>query len=67
MKVLIFGNISGQGGIQSHLRWLTKALVESQQEVLIISPQPLTNQGFSSQEVSKIGVRVHQINCEEAQ
>ena len=62
MRVLIFGTISGQGGIQSHLRWLAKALVESQQEVLIITPQPLINKGLSWNEAHKIGVHVHQLN-----
>jgi hypothetical protein len=35
MKVLVFGVIFGHGGIQSHLRWLCRALVESGMEVLI--------------------------------
>lgn len=66
MKVLLFGTISGQGGIQSHLRWLAKALVESQQEVLIITPQPLTNNGFSWNEANKIGVQIHQLRSDKS-
>ncbi|MEM9275910.1 MAG: glycosyltransferase family 4 protein, partial [Cyanobacteria bacterium P01_F01_bin.143] len=58
----LFGTISGQGGIQSHLRWLAKALVESQHEVLIITTQPLTNKGFNWNEANKIGVKVHQLD-----
>ncbi|NJL53104.1 MAG: glycosyltransferase family 4 protein [Hydrococcus sp. SU_1_0] len=65
MKILLFGTISGQGGIQSHLRWLAKALIESQQEVLIITPQPLTNNGFNWDEANKIGVKVHQLNSKQ--
>ncbi|MBE9166968.1 glycosyltransferase family 4 protein [Pleurocapsales cyanobacterium LEGE 06147] len=65
MKILLFGTISGQGGIQSHLRWLAKALVKSQQEVLIITPQPLTNNGFNWDEANNIGVQVHQLNSDQ--
>ncbi|MGL5033658.1 MAG: glycosyltransferase [Microcystaceae cyanobacterium] len=48
MKVLIFGLISGQGGIQTHLYWLSKALLESGHQVSIITPQliPLETKDF---------------------
>jgi glycosyltransferase involved in cell wall biosynthesis len=38
MKIIIFGLIYGAGGIQTHVSWLTKALLESEVEVLIITP-----------------------------
>jgi glycosyltransferase involved in cell wall biosynthesis len=38
MKIIIFGLIYGTGGIQTHISWLTKALLESGGEVLIITP-----------------------------
>lgn len=37
MKVMLAGHILGQGGIQSHLKWLAKALVEEQIETVIVS------------------------------
>jgi glycosyltransferase involved in cell wall biosynthesis len=37
MKVMIAGYTIGQGGIQSHLRWLSKSLRESGIETLVIS------------------------------
>jgi glycosyltransferase involved in cell wall biosynthesis len=37
MKVMLAGHILGQGGIQSHLRWLAKALVEDRVETMIVS------------------------------
>lgn len=41
MKILLAGTIAGQGGIQSHLRWLAQALSEEGIEVMIISLQPI--------------------------
>jgi glycosyltransferase involved in cell wall biosynthesis len=38
MKIIICGLIYGTGGIQTHISWLTKALLESGGEVLIITP-----------------------------
>lgn len=37
MKVILAGHILGTGGIQSHLRWLSKALVEEKIETTIVS------------------------------
>jgi glycosyltransferase involved in cell wall biosynthesis len=37
MKVLLVGNLIGHGGIQSHLRWLSKALAEQGEQVIILS------------------------------
>lgn len=37
MRVLISGYLLGQGGIQSHLKWLAKALGEAEIETLVIS------------------------------
>ncbi|MEH2424104.1 MAG: glycosyltransferase family 4 protein [Nostoc sp.] len=37
MKILLAGSLRGKGGIQSHLRWLSKALVEEGIEVLVLS------------------------------
>jgi glycosyltransferase involved in cell wall biosynthesis len=37
MKILLAGNLRGQGGIQSHLKWLSKALGEEGLEVMILS------------------------------
>ena len=37
MKIVLAGTILGQGGIQSHLRWLARALSEAEIETLIIS------------------------------
>ena len=42
MKVLVYGVIAGRGGIQSHLRWLSIALAESGMEVLILTPQRIS-------------------------
>ena len=61
MKVLLFGTVSGQGGIQSHLRWLSRALVESEQEVLIVTTHPLKTEGLNLQEALTSGIKIHQI------
>ena len=37
MKILLAGILAGQGGIQSHLRWLAKALGEDGIETLVLS------------------------------
>ncbi|NCJ07654.1 glycosyltransferase [Synechococcales cyanobacterium C] len=37
MRVLLAGTLGGQGGIQSHLRWLAKALGEEGIETLVLS------------------------------
>jgi glycosyltransferase involved in cell wall biosynthesis len=37
MKVLLAGHLIGHGGIQSHLRWLSKALAEEGFKVMILS------------------------------
>jgi len=37
-KLVIYGTISGRGGIQNHLHWLCKGLVEKQFSILIINP-----------------------------
>ncbi|UJB69823.1 glycosyltransferase [Acaryochloris sp. 'Moss Beach'] len=37
MRILIAGILAGQGGIQSHIRWLAKALGEEGIEVLVLS------------------------------
>lgn len=37
MKVLIAGVLAGEGGIQSHIRWLAKALEESGIETMAVS------------------------------
>ena len=65
MKVLLFGTVSGQGGIQSHLRWLSKALVESEQEVLIVTTHPLKAEGLNLQEALTSGIKIHQIRSEQ--
>jgi glycosyltransferase involved in cell wall biosynthesis len=51
MKVILAGTIVGQGGIQSHLRWLSKALSEEGIETLILS---LSSQGSSSDSFSNL-------------
>ena len=38
MKIIVFGLIYGAGGIQTHVSWLTKTLLESGVQVLIITP-----------------------------
>ncbi|ANV90506.1 glycosyltransferase [Picosynechococcus sp. PCC 8807] len=45
MKIVIFGLISGHGGIQTHTYWLTKTLLESDCQVLIITPRLIKFQG----------------------
>jgi glycosyltransferase involved in cell wall biosynthesis len=37
MKILISGVLAGEGGIQSHIRWLSKALGEEGIETLVLS------------------------------
>jgi glycosyltransferase involved in cell wall biosynthesis len=37
MRIMLSGKIFGRGGIQSHLRWLARALREAEVETLIIS------------------------------
>lgn len=64
MKVLLFGTVSGQGGIQSHLRWLSRALIEDNQEVLIVTPQPLKAEGLNLQEALKYGIKIYQIQSD---
>ena len=45
MKIIIFGLISGRGGIQTHTYWLTKTLLESDYQVLIITPRFINSNG----------------------
>ena len=51
MKVMLAGHILGQGGIQSHLRWLAKALVEEKVETMIVSLGNHQSSANSLQEV----------------
>jgi glycosyltransferase involved in cell wall biosynthesis len=57
MKVMLAGHILGQGGIQSHLRWLAKALVEEQVETMIVS---LGNHQASGNSLQNIQVLIEQ-------
>lgn len=62
MKVILAGHILGQGGIQSHLRWLSKALGEEGFETLIISlkgDQHPKDYHHTLQAFDKWGVHVH--------
>ncbi|MEH1849652.1 MAG: glycosyltransferase family 4 protein [Nostoc sp.] len=69
MKILLAGNILGQGGIQTHLRWLARALGEEGFEVLVISianqlPSPLDLQDiqhFQSEQVNFIFCHTQEI------
>jgi glycosyltransferase involved in cell wall biosynthesis len=61
MKILLVGNLIGHGGIQSHLKWLSKALAEEGFKVMILSlstPKGSTkkSQEFSTMEESNIQV-----------
>ncbi len=62
MRILLAGTLLGQGGIQSHLRWLATALAEAKVETLIVS---LGSVQFSSKDavtieyLKKQGVKVH--------
>ncbi|MBE9039852.1 glycosyltransferase family 4 protein [Oscillatoriales cyanobacterium LEGE 11467] len=57
MKVLIFGTIFGYGGIQSHLRWLSKALAESGVEVLILTSKPIVEKDRFSLNIDGVNIR----------
>ncbi|NJO59329.1 MAG: hypothetical protein HC836_13755 [Richelia sp. RM2_1_2] len=62
MKVILAGYILGKGGIQSHLRWLAKALGEEEIETLVISlkgDQHPTDYSYTLQTFEEYGVRVH--------
>ena len=51
MKVMLAGHILGTGGIQSHLRWLSKALVEEQIDTTIVS---LGNHQLSDRNLAEV-------------
>ncbi|NEO93682.1 MAG: glycosyltransferase [Moorea sp. SIO3G5] len=62
MKVILAGHILGQGGIQSHLRWLAKALGEEGFETLVISLKCDQHPKYyyhTLQTFEECGVRVH--------
>ncbi len=59
MNILLFGTIAGQGGIQSHLRWLAKAIVDAGHQVLIITPQPPDKAGLTWEEASHNGIGIY--------
>lgn len=58
MKLLLFGSIAPQGGIQSHVRWLAKALAEAGVEVLILTPQLIQKTELNLDEFSIDGIKV---------
>lgn len=53
MKVILAGTIAGSGGIQSHLRWLAKALSEEEIQVSIFS---LNADSMSQEEVEGLQI-----------
>ena len=62
MKVILAGHILGQGGIQSHIRWLVKALGEEGVETLVLSlrgDKRPTDYSHTLQTFEECGVRVH--------
>ncbi len=61
MKVLLAGYILGRGGIQSHLRWLARALVESGVETLALvmgDEAPTADSQASLQYLQELGVQL---------
>ncbi|MGY6529670.1 MAG: glycosyltransferase family 4 protein [Cyanobacterium sp.] len=66
MKVVIFGLISGRGGIQTHTYWLTKTLLESDYQVLIITPRFIRSSGgaFVETELINPKLRIISLNDE---
>ena len=62
MKVILAGYILGKGGIQSHLRWLAKALGEERVETLVISlkgDRHPTDYSHTLQTFEEYGIGVH--------
>jgi glycosyltransferase involved in cell wall biosynthesis len=59
MKVLIAGYLLGQGGIQSHLKWLARALGEAEIETLVVSlgdrhPSPIDLESFKKHQSKNV-------------
>lgn len=66
MKIVIFGLISGRGGIQTHTYWLTKTLLESDYQVLIIPPRFIKSNGgaFVETELFNPNLKIISLNDE---
>ncbi|WP_342597475.1 glycosyltransferase [Cyanobacterium aponinum UTEX 3222] len=66
MKIIIFGLISGRGGIQTHTYWLTKTLLESNYRVLIITPRFVKSHGgaFVETELFNPNLKIISLNDE---
>ena len=58
MKIVIYGTVSGRGGIQNHLYWMCKALVDENFSILIINPKITENEKiyFSDKVLKKIQI-----------
>lgn len=54
MKVMLAGHIIGQGGIQSHLRWLAQALTEAKIETTVVSLGNVQLSTSNLQEIQKL-------------
>ncbi|MBD2772396.1 glycosyltransferase family 4 protein [Iningainema tapete] len=56
MKVLLFGSLIAEGGIQTHTRWLSRSLAEAGIKVLIVTPEPIQESELNSLETNEIQV-----------
>lgn len=66
MKVMLAGHIIGQGGIQSHLRWLAQALTEAQIETTIVSLGMSQASSENLQEIQRLrdqGIAINICSC----
>ena len=43
-KIVLIGTLASKGGIQTHLKWQSKALTEDKNRVLVISMKSLSDQ-----------------------
>jgi len=64
MRILLAGSLVGQGGIQSHLRWLAKSLGEEEVETLVLSLSSKKSSAQDFQNLKKLqNSRVSIICC----
>lgn len=58
MKILLFGVVTPQGGIQTHMRYLSKLLADSGMEVLVIAPVLVQGEETNLEEVEGKGIQL---------
>ncbi|MFN6572156.1 glycosyltransferase family 4 protein [Dendronalium sp. ChiSLP03b] len=64
MKILLFGAITPKGGIQTHMRFLSKMLADSGVKVLIIAPQLIEEEEPNQDGFVKNGIQLLYLKCD---